>query len=266
MKDPLPIEAWPDRCEAAVRRAFGPRGEFVLLRETASTQDAAREYARVGTVVAAWRQTHGRGRLGRRWSDPHGDGVAVSMVVEAAQPATLSLAAALASCAAIEGAIESSRGDVPALGIKWPNDIVLSGRKLGGILVERTGPAATVGIGINVRQRAFLGPLANRAVSLAQAGYLVDRLEVLERLILELPVALALGAAELAQRAEGRDILRGKVVRFSTPQGAVEGRVAAIDPLRGLRVFTSAGERLLAPETTSVLMDEERLEWHERPC
>jgi BirA family biotin operon repressor/biotin-[acetyl-CoA-carboxylase] ligase len=102
-----------------------------------STQDVARELP-IGAIVVADHQTAGRGRHDRRWEAPPGTALLVSFVL-APRP-LLSLAAGVA-------AAEACGVDVR---LKWPNDLLLDGRKLGGILVEATSAKAIVGIGINL--------------------------------------------------------------------------------------------------------------------
>ena len=103
-----------------------------------STQDVARRLA-IGTVVVADHQTAGRGRLDRRWEAPPGTALLASWVmpVHPLAPLAAGVAAALAC------------GD--RVRLKWPNDLLLDGRKLGGILVERTADRCVVGTGINLR-------------------------------------------------------------------------------------------------------------------
>ena len=103
-----------------------------------STQEAAAALP-VGSVVVADEQTAGKGRLERRWETPSGSGLAATFVVQPG--ALLSLAAGVAAAEACAAEVR----------LKWPNDLVLHGRKLGGILVEVKGGRALVGIGINLR-------------------------------------------------------------------------------------------------------------------
>lgn len=92
----------------------------------------------IGSIVIADHQTAGRGRLDRRWESPEGTALLVSFVL--APHRLLSLAAGVAAAEACG----------PAVRLKWPNDLLLDGRKLGGILVETTPDRAVCGIGINL--------------------------------------------------------------------------------------------------------------------
>ena len=92
----------------------------------------------IGSIVIADHQTAGRGRLGRRWEAPEGTALLVSFVLE--PHPLLSLAAGVAAAEACGAAVR----------LKWPNDLLLGGRKIGGILVEATPKKAMCGVGINL--------------------------------------------------------------------------------------------------------------------
>jgi BirA family biotin operon repressor/biotin-[acetyl-CoA-carboxylase] ligase len=237
---------WQPRLDEACRglRAIH---SVVALEETASTQDAPEtRAAQAGTLVTAWRQTAGRGRFGRRWADTGAEGVAASFVVDAQSGERLALVGAIAAAEACEAALGS------AVGIKWPNDTIVGGRKLAGVLIERRGGLAVIGIGINVSQAAFPVEIASRATSLAILGASVDRLEVLAHLMRSLDRALAAPDAALVAGFHARDALRGTRALFATPEGPVEGEVRSVDPMHGLRVRTETGERFLPAQSTSV--------------
>jgi len=111
--------------------------ELVHVASTSSTQDLARDLP-VGAIVLADHQSHGRGRMGRRWEASPGSALLASFVLTPGP--VLSLAAGVA-------AAEACGADVR---LKWPNDLLLGDRKLGGILVEVSGGKAVCGIGINL--------------------------------------------------------------------------------------------------------------------
>src|SRR5689334_11634680 len=130
---------------------------------------AAGAGAAEGTVLVAEAQTSGRGRLGRRWASPPRAGLTFSVLlrpggVPAALLGWLPLLAGVAAAASVRtvAAVDAT--------LKWPNDLLVGERKLGGILAERAGAAVVIGIGINVWQaRADLPPGA-AATSLALAA------------------------------------------------------------------------------------------------
>src|SRR4029077_20763259 len=113
----------------------GPR--FVHLESVGSTQDVARGMP-IGSVVLADYQTDGRGRLTHRWESPPGSALLVSFVLP--PNPLLSIAAGVAAAEACGRGVR----------LKWPNDLLLDGRKVGGILVEASPARAICGIGINL--------------------------------------------------------------------------------------------------------------------
>lgn len=246
MRPQRPIEDWPAALESAAAACRHLRA-VQILRETASTQDHARASgAPAGTAVVAFRQTAGRGRLGRAWADTAHEGVAVTFVVDDRSPESLAMRSAVAAASVAR----AFAGDAP--GIKWPNDVVADGRKLAGVLVERTEGRALVGIGINVLQAGFGPELAAHATSLVRLGAACDRLEVLAALFRALDDALEADDAYIYRTYRTLDRMCGNRVRFLTPEGPVEGTVRDVDPLRGLLVDTGSGPRFLPAATTSV--------------
>jgi BirA family biotin operon repressor/biotin-[acetyl-CoA-carboxylase] ligase len=243
---PQPLERWPDALEAALRGCTLLR-RAIVVRETASTQDHARAGAAIGDAVVAWRQTAGRGRLGRAWADTADAGIAATVVVPRGGPEFLACASAVAAARA---AIALG---VPHAGIKWPNDILAGGRKLCGILVEQTAEAAFVGVGMNVLQRRFDPPLDARATSLALEGAPVDRLEALVALLRALDTALQEPEEAIFRTYQALDRLSGTQVRLRTPQEEFEAMVLSVDPRRGLVVSTAQGRRELPAATTSIV-------------
>lgn len=158
----------PDPFDPALLVGPGLLARVEHLREIPSTMDVARQLAADATAalplaVVADRQTQGRGRRGAGWWQPPGS-LALSLVVEASRfttgrpPATWSLAAGVALA-------ESIRQLVPevAAGVRWPNDVEVSGRKLAGILVETAGGGRAIfGIGVNTTGSATEAPAALR--------------------------------------------------------------------------------------------------------
>lgn len=176
---------------AAIAAALGGdacRFDVDVLAECDSTNARllarAEAGAAAGTVVAAERQTAGRGRLGRTWYSDPGAGLTFSLLWRFPSGTALgglSLAAGVAVAEALQDR------DLPGVALKWPNDVLLEGRKLGGILVELASgvrDAAVIGIGLNLRLPAGL-PEDLRAVSAAlERGW--DRNELLADLLLAL--------------------------------------------------------------------------------
>ncbi|MFO7782926.1 MAG: biotin--[acetyl-CoA-carboxylase] ligase [Spirochaetia bacterium] len=124
-------------------------------------------------IVVADEQTAGRGRFGRRWETPPGTSVAMSLIVESPSPVGLPQAAGVAAASAIQPLVSGH------VGLKWPNDVEIDGRKVAGILIEHQPLAGAahyvVGIGINVNLdfTSVAGAseeLARRATSIARHG------------------------------------------------------------------------------------------------
>ena len=172
---------------------------IVRLKSVASTMDPARELP-LGSIVVADEQTAGRGRLDRRWEAPRGTGLHATFVV-APHPLT-SLAAGVAAADACGRSIR----------LKWPNDLLLDGKKVGGILVEGGAGRHFVGIGVNL---TWAPPGA------AQLG--VDRDELLDRLAAALPAALAEPLDALLDRWRALAATLGRRVRVELPGGSFEG-------------------------------------------
>ena len=135
----------------------------------------AKEGAPHGTVIIADTQTSGRGRLGRVFQSPAGSGVYLSLILRPQCPAKDLMHLTCAVGVAMVRAIERAAGITP--GLKWINDLVFHGKKLGGILTElavdpKTGIAdyAVVGIGINCRKADFTQGVENLAISLEEAS------------------------------------------------------------------------------------------------
>jgi BirA family biotin operon repressor/biotin-[acetyl-CoA-carboxylase] ligase len=157
---------------------------IVRLPRVASTQLTAFELAEAGacdgTAVVALTQTDGRGRRGRRWHDEPGTSLLLSVVVRPtlalAEWPLLSFAGALAVTDMLEAVANLSTR------LKWPNDVLVGGRKIAGILLEsRTAlPAVIVGIGVNLAQRGFPAELTDRATSVAlETAREIDREQAL---------------------------------------------------------------------------------------
>lgn len=161
-----------------------------VIAVTESTNDDAKKQARAGaphgSVFVADRQTGGRGRLGRAWYSPAGQNLYVSFVLRPriARPErlpALALVAGLAVADVVRAVIEPERAR-PAAGrvqLKWPNDVLVDGRKIAGVLLERQSPSreppsrsadgVVVGIGLNVRVTGFPDEISGRATSLVLA-------------------------------------------------------------------------------------------------
>lgn len=241
--------AWSEALSAALREAAAPITRIVVLEETRSTQDECRRLAgdRPGCLVTALRQTAGRGRLGRRWADDRGEGVALTLSVAPQPPERLALAAGVAVCEAAE------RLAGRPLTIRWPNDVMADDHKLAGILIEQLDHVAFVGVGINVNQNTWPSELADAAISLRQlTGAAFDRIRVTAEVAAGLTSTLDRSDADLAAAFAPRDLLTGTTRTFLLGGERITGVVERVDPLAGLRVRTPDGRRTLPAALTSL--------------
>jgi BirA family transcriptional regulator, biotin operon repressor / biotin---[acetyl-CoA-carboxylase] ligase len=201
------------------------------LRETTSTNDRARELAAAGaphgTLVTAAAQSAGRGRQGRTWSAPEGHALLMSLVLRGAHP-LLPLAAGVA----VADAIGSDAR------IKWPNDVLIDGRKVAGILAEGRPQEgwAVLGIGLNVSAPAGGFPEELREIAASLNGAL-SRHEVLAALLERLEARLASPLPEVLAEWRRRDALLGQRVGWDGGHGVAAG----IDADGSLLVDTDAG-------------------------
>ena len=148
----------------------------------------AREGAPEGTVIVANSQTKGRGRLGRSWISPPGNGLYISIILRPRCPLDWYPRLALTAAVGVASAIQET-GVRPQL--KWPNDILLASRKVGGILTEaafdksRIGLAVLgIGINVNAKQDEFPVSVRNLATSLRLSlGKPVSRIHLLQSLL-----------------------------------------------------------------------------------
>lgn len=235
----IDAERWHGQPPAAWREQWDIP-ELRVFRSVGSTNDVARAMAEAGaasgSVVLADEQTRGRGRRGRGWTAPPGQGLLLSIVLRPREPAAagvLPLRVGLATARAVE---EASGVRV---GIKWPNDLLAAGRKLGGVLceaaVEGTGSAFVVaGIGLNLLQRDDDWPpeLRGTATSLAAEGDAPPDVPALaSRVISEVCMAAESGGPRLHETEirdlARRDVLRGREV---TVDGRPAGRASGIGP------------------------------------
>ncbi len=182
--------------------------------------------AEVGTLVLAEEQTAGRGRSGRSWHSPPGQGLWMSWILPplGARLPVLPLRVGLRLARGIEAVA------AVAVDLKWPNDLWLDGRKLGGVLTETRGGQVVVGVGLNVRPPpgGFPAELAEVAVALEERAGPVGR-GALATALLDALGGLASdpGPGKLTPEEHrdltGRDLLRGRPLRTSVGDGTGAG-------------------------------------------
>jgi BirA family transcriptional regulator, biotin operon repressor / biotin---[acetyl-CoA-carboxylase] ligase len=190
----------------------------VHYRRTDSTNARARELAAAGaphgTVVTAGEQSAGRGRQGRTWSAPAGRALLCSIVIR--DPMVLLPLAAGVAVAELVG---------PSARLKWPNDVLVSGRKVAGILVEGRPQEgwAVVGIGLNVALRVtdFPADLRDRAGTLGLSP--ADIEPTLDSLLARVEQWISVDGGSLVEAVRERDALLGREVRWAGGRGVGAG-------------------------------------------
>lgn len=185
----------PDAVRALLRGRFGQ--VYRYAETTASTQRMLAEDDAEGAIAVAEEQTEGRGRLGRAWEAPAGTSVLVSVLllpeVEAPRLPELSLVAG----GAVAEAIAEVTGIEPA--IKFPNDVLIGGRKVAGILAESSEGRVVLGIGVNANQTLEQLPadVQTQPTSLRlELGEPVSRATLLTAILLQLERAYDVWAPE----------------------------------------------------------------------
>jgi BirA family biotin operon repressor/biotin-[acetyl-CoA-carboxylase] ligase len=170
------------------------RLSVVAYSEIGSTNDEAirfvREGAPTGLLVIAEHQTAGKGRKGRRWTSPPGSGLCFSLVIHPSSPRRHWPLLSLLTSVAVARSIEELSRQANArrsfrIELKWPNDVLLSGKKVAGILIETAdspdgSSAAVIGVGMNVGADGVPAGLENSAASISgEAGVAIPRRRML---------------------------------------------------------------------------------------
>jgi BirA family biotin operon repressor/biotin-[acetyl-CoA-carboxylase] ligase len=233
-------------------RAAGIDARPVWLEQTGSTNDDARRLAKEGapewTVVAAGHQTTGRGRLGRSWTDAPGRALLFSLLVRPARPPEQ--VPQLGLLAAVE--LIASAGH-PGMRAKWPNDLVVGDRKIGGILLEAAVAEGrlshvVVGVGVNVTmtEADFPDELRSSATSFLLEGMRVDdqiQETLLSGFLAGFRRCAELPAGEIVEEYRGVCATLGRPVRATVASGeVVEGLAVGLDE-RGSLVLDREGGR-----------------------
>ncbi len=196
------------------------------------------------SVVVSDRQQGGRGRRGRGWHSPPGQSLALSLFVRsrtgARWPSSLTLALGVAAAEALH------RAGACGIGLKWPNDLVHDGAKLGGILVESCAEGVVAGIGINLSlNQSARAAIGQPCTDLAAAGCRIERETLAAALILAWNAAfdevLAGRVEALLAAWAGLDALAGRRVRVESGGTPLEGIARGIDA-HGRLLLDVAGE------------------------
>ena len=209
--------------------------------EVDSTNDVAKSWAQSGacegSVVCAEQQSAGRGRRGAVWVCPAGEGLAFSVILRPTMSRALWPRIALVAGLAVAQSLEYLG---LAAELKWPNDVLVAGKKICGVLVEAVGDAVIVGVGINVGVREFPDELAEIATSVwRESGREIEREDLLEEVVKRM-VHLVAGIEgefpDLLDAWRQRCALTGKWVACLIAEQPAQGLVRGV---------SEAGELLL---------------------
>ena len=219
----------------------------------------ASDGAHHGTVVLAEEQTAGRGRFGRAWYSEKSSGIYVSIILR--PPLAPSAAPVLTLMAGVAAQAAIYRATSLATDIRWPNDLLLNGRKLCGILTEMNAEvdrlhAVVIGIGINVNHQEIPDELRSIATSLRiEGGRVYSRAQILAALLREMEqhyeLLLREGNQAIIQRWTAvSSYAQGKRIRVLTGNGEFQAVTAGLEPNGALRVRRDDGreEPLVAGE------------------
>lgn len=232
-----------------------------VFEQTTSTNDVieklARDGVKEGVVVFAESQTKGRGRLGRKWMSPTRKGLWFSVLLRPNLRPQETTQLTVISATALRRAIKTVAG--LSVEIKWPNDLLLGGKKVAGILTEMSAEVDRVrhvilGIGVDVNQDAneFAGELRPLATSLKiAAGEEISRAELATEILRELDADYARVCAgkfpEVADEWEAACVTIGRNVTVHTGERKFSGRAESLDDDGALLVRTEHGhlERII---------------------
>jgi BirA family biotin operon repressor/biotin-[acetyl-CoA-carboxylase] ligase len=232
---------------------------FKIGSTNTAAMAAAADGAPEGTVFLAEEQTAGRGRGANSWQSPRSTGIYCSAILRPALPPSEVLVLSLAAGLAVLSAIQHVDARV-RLDLKWPNDVLIAGKKVCGILTEMNAEATrvrylVVGIGINVNQSSFPKDLPATSLRLA-TGSEWSRVELAAALLKSLDreyrsLVEGRGAREsiLRRFAENSSWVQGKEVRIEENGSLFEGTTAGLDPRGFLLARNAEGMRTVLSGT-----------------
>ena len=264
LAEPIRLEGW------LIERSLGLHriGSSVICFEAVdSTNDVAMDSAlrgdTDGLVVAAEYQRMGRGRQGRQWISAPGENVMFSVVLldsaGALSHEALTIAAGLSTAEGIDDACNLQ------CSLKWPNDVLLDGRKVAGVLVERrtsaANPCKIVGIGVNVNSSPDDETIDNKAACLADSSAMtVDRIQVVRKILCRLDKWVRIiseGRVEQLHEAwmSHCDMINQRITVMCAGENFV-GRLLDVSPMQGLVLCCDDGRCVhLKAENSTVLVD-----------
>jgi BirA family biotin operon repressor/biotin-[acetyl-CoA-carboxylase] ligase len=240
--------------------------EILVYKETASTNDVverlARDGAKEGLVVFAESQSKGRGRLGRKWISPAGKGLWFSVLLRPKLRPQEATQLTVATATAMVRAIAAATGVRPD--IKWPNDLLVKGKKIAGVLTELSAELDTIkhlilGVGLDVNQSADEFPTELRPIATSlrvAAGHPISRPELATQILVELEKdyrRICDGQFEaLADEWEQGCTTIGHNIVIQTGDRKIQGRAESLDRDGALLLRTQHGrlERIIGGDVT----------------
>jgi BirA family biotin operon repressor/biotin-[acetyl-CoA-carboxylase] ligase len=229
----------------------------IVFGTVTSTNDAAAEYAsnvkNDGLVILAEEQTSGRGRGGNKWYGGKGQSVLCSIVLanENLNAELLSLTAAVAVAEAVS---ETAR-------VKWPNDIILNGKKVAGILLESKqaeyGKVFILGVGINCHQKDFPAEFASTATSIdIEMQTSSDRISLIKRLITSIEHRLeeaTTNSEAILEKWRQLSTQLGQRLTVAYDGQEFTGSCVGVDPLKGLILQLDSGAMRFFPANQATI-------------
>jgi BirA family biotin operon repressor/biotin-[acetyl-CoA-carboxylase] ligase len=219
-----------------------------------STNDEARRLARDGaphgTVVHADEQTSGRGRMAHTWFSPPGN-LYVSIVLRTSQPASRTSELSFLTALAVADTVEALLPRQARAMLKWPNDVLVSGAKIAGILLEQVDDATIVGVGLNVLEAP--ANVAYKTTTIVANGGIASvdgaRDILLERFGKHLAVWQDDGFDPIREAWLGRSYPVGAAIRTNSAGQPIAGHFAGLDADGALLLDTPQGrQRIVAGE------------------
>ena len=222
-------------------RSYGP---------ASSSSDLAKEALKSGvpegTAFLVSAQTAGRGRMGRAWSSEEGDGLYLSTCLKPTRPMqdwpSLSFLASLTGVKMVAEATGISAD------LKWPNDILVNGRKLAGLLLEVSDEAVIIGFGLNLRRAPDLPEAKHPPIDLSQITEIVPETEKLAEIYLTVLQPLYRlwqdeGPQAILDKWQAWSDPTGREMRVSVRESVIEGRCIGLDKQGALILEAPSGER-----------------------
>ncbi|MHC4641956.1 MAG: biotin--[acetyl-CoA-carboxylase] ligase [Planctomycetota bacterium] len=253
----------PDKIRANLKtRRIGRK--ILVFNSTSSTNDIAAEYAKNkendGLVIFAEEQTAGRGRTGSKWQSSQGDSILCSIVLMdcTLNPELLSLACAVAVA---DGLGKIGGTDAK---IKWPNDIILNGKKVAGILLEskisNTGGVYILGMGINCHQKQDSFPAELRPIATSidiESHSIADRVSLVKRILTSVEYWLEVAeknSKKVTEKWRQLSIQLNHRVKLIYNGREFTGNCIGIDPEKGLILqLDTGGVRMFDAAHTTIV-------------